>query len=103
MFPEISQWLAENGHGEVLRTSDTTTNRGCHYARLHLSSRRTVFLKHNSSAPETMYHAEAEGLRALDTITDVRVPEVLHVTPDYILMEDIGDLIAIRDRYSECG
>lgn len=99
MFPEISQWLAEHGYGDIIKTRDVTTHRGCDYGRLKLSSGRSLFVKHNPAAPDSMFHAEAEGLRALGAIPEVRVPEVVHAAPNYILLEDIGDGDLDRDSF----
>ena len=91
MSPEIYQWFADHNHGEIVSTDDISTNRGCTYGRLELSTGESIFMKYNPKAPDAMYQAEAEGLQALDTIPDVRVPKVLHACPNFILLEDIGD------------
>jgi fructosamine-3-kinase len=48
-------------------------------------------MKHNRKAPDDMFMAEANGLQALGAIPGVRVPEVLHAGPNFILMEDVGE------------
>lgn len=59
-------------------------------ARLTLENGSSLFLKQNQTAAEGMFHAEAAGLRSLREMQALRIPEVIHVEPNFILLEDLG-------------
>ena len=86
----IDVWLKENGLGNVVHQE--FVGGGCinDSMRLHLDSGTTVFLKQNSAAPEGMFQAEAIGLQALATRNAIKIPDVIHVEEDFLLIEDLG-------------
>jgi len=49
-----------------------------------------VFVKHHPKAPEGMFAAEAEGLRFLGAARALRVPEVLFVGEDFLVLQAIA-------------
>lgn len=50
----------------------------------------SFFLKYNPSASNDMFFKEANGLRELDKSNAIKIPEVLSVDEDYILLEFIA-------------
>jgi fructosamine-3-kinase len=54
--------------------------------KLRLSSGRSAFMKTLTHAPEGFFEAEAAGLRWLGEAGGVRVPEVLAVEPDCLIL-----------------
>jgi len=50
----------------------------------------SFFLKYNPSASNNMFLKEANGLRELDKSNSIKIPEVLSVDEDYILLEFIA-------------
>ncbi len=61
----------------------------CRAARVNLSSGWSLFAKWHANAPDGMFAAEAAGLEALGRATAwaVQVPNVLHVAPDFLLLD----------------
>jgi fructosamine-3-kinase len=55
--------------------------------KLRLSSGRSAFMKTLTNAPEGFFEAEATGLRWLGEASGVRVPEVLAVEQDCLILE----------------
>ena len=86
----IDVWLKEKGMGNVVHQE--FVGGGCinNSMRLHLDSGTTVFLKQNSAAPEGMFQAEAIGLQALAARNAIKIPDVIHVEEDFLLIEDLG-------------
>lgn len=97
---EVSDALARIGHGGPI-VSVSAVSGGCinHGARIETRSGGRCFLKWNAAAPEGMFAAETEGLRALHAAASEveagsrpRVPRPLAVArapggPDWLLME----------------
>lgn len=54
------------------------------------SDNRKFFLKKNFSTPEDMFFKEANGLRELKKANAIRVPEVIMVDNNFILLEQIN-------------
>ena len=90
MTNRIALWLAENGFGKIVRQE--SVGGGCinDSRRLHLDASKSLFLKQHTQAPGGMFRSEAVGLEALGRNQVLRVPNVLHVEEDFILLEDIG-------------
>lgn len=83
-------WLTQAGYPKVTNTE--AVSGGCINAafRLTLADGQTLFLKTNPQAPSDMFAAEAAGLSALAERKALRIPDVLHVSRRFILMEDLG-------------
>lgn len=62
-----------------------------------------LILKQNPAAPEDMFAAEAEGLTALAGTNTLRIPEVIHVDKNFVLLEDLGQGIALADFWQRLG
>ncbi|NKB33605.1 MAG: phosphotransferase [Pseudomonadales bacterium] len=87
----VDVWLIENGFGNIVRRE--AVGGGCinNSIRLHLDLGTTVFLKENSDAPADMFQAEAIGLQALAARKALKIPDVIHVEEDFLLIEDLGE------------
>jgi len=55
--------------------------------RLELEDGRTLFLKTHGRPPAGFFEAEAAGLRAMAATSTIRVPEVVAVDEDYLVLE----------------
>ena len=94
----VERALADGGGGGPERiTSSTPVGGGCVHRcrRIETSRGRTLFLKWNDRAPDGLFAAEAEGLRALRRADAIRVPRPLAHgdEPDgsrWLLMEHVG-------------
>lgn len=86
----VDAWLNENNFGSVVRRENVGV--GCinNSARLHLDRGNSIFLKENANAPEHMFRAEAIGLQALAASKAIKIPQVIHVENDFLLIEDLG-------------
>lgn len=56
------------------------------------SDKRQFFLKQNSHTPNDMFIKEANGLRELQKANSIRVPEVILVGSNFILLEQINSV-----------
>ena len=56
---------------------------------LKTESNKEYFLKINSDTPKDMFHVEAEGLSNLATTNTIRIPKVIEVHDDFLLLERI--------------
>jgi fructosamine-3-kinase len=56
---------------------------------VEISDGRTLFVKHNASAPPGMFQAEAEGLAWLGEAEALLVPRVLSVGDDFLVLEHL--------------
>jgi fructosamine-3-kinase len=103
MMDRIEIWLAENGFGEVVRKEPV--GGGCinNSTRLHVDQGKSLFLKHHDQAPDGMFSAEAIGLDALESADALRIPRVLHVEDDFILLEDLGEGTRGSNYWQELG
>lgn len=86
---EVTDWLAEQGQGEVL--SEDHVGEGCIHqtCRLHTSAGGRFFLKTNPEPPAGVFYSEAVGLEALRVPGAPTVPGVLLVGEEYLLLEDL--------------
>ncbi len=87
--PEVKEWLASSGQGELL--SSSPVGGGCiHRAQiLQTAAGGRFFLKANQSAPHDMFPCEAEGLQALRVDGGPTIPQVILVGEDFLLLEDL--------------
>ena len=70
---------------------------------LHLSDGTRLFLKQQQGAPADFFNAEAFGLDALRTGTTLRIPQVVHVDREFLLLEDLGNNSPARDFWQRLG
>lgn len=86
----LEQWLADNNKGKVIskaplgggcinQTSQLRTDKGFEYC-----------LKENPDAPGDFFVREAENLQALSESNSLRVPKVVHVDEQFLLLEFIN-------------
>jgi len=71
--------------------------------KLKLNNNQEFFLKHNPSASDKMFIAEAHGLQELNKSGAIRVPEVIMHDDDFILLELIQQGTKSRNYFSDFG
>ena len=103
MTNRIALWLADNGFGKIVRQQ--SVGGGCinDSRRLHLDTGKSLFLKQHTQAPEDMFHSEAASIAALGKRQALRVPTVLHVEEDFILLEDLGQSSPRKQYWTDLG
>ena len=103
MFNRIQYWLADNGFGNIVRQEPVSG--GCinNTARLFLDKSKTLILKHYERAPDGMFYAEAAGLDALKKTQALRIPEVIHVDDEFLILEDLGQSEPAKDFWRQLG
>jgi len=99
----IQKWLLANKYAEIESISPIVG--GCinESARVSLTSGRSIFLKQHHKPPKNFFAAEAAGLNAMKKTCSLKVPEVLHVSREFLLLEDLGDASAAADYWSILG
>lgn len=70
---------------------------------MRLADGRSVIVKARRSAPEGFFEAESRGLAALRDTATVRVPDVLDLAADRIVLEDLGQGSASPAQQVEAG
>jgi fructosamine-3-kinase len=99
----IQNWLNCNNFGEIEAVSPISG--GCinETARISLVNAGTVFVKQHKNPPPNFFAAEAAGLKALRGACNLKVPQVLHVDREFLLLEDLGNSSATADFWSILG
>lgn len=103
MISRVSVWLNENEMGTVVRSEPLTGGSINRASRLVLDRGPALVLKENDGMPEDFFTAEAAGLAALQQTGSMRIPEVVHVESDYILLEDLGQSGKTESFWQELG
>lgn len=103
MADKVQRWLADNGLGDITSREAVTGGSINISSRLYLSQGGPVFLKQHDSAPDQMFIAEAAGLNALRQASSLRVPRVIHVEGEFLLLEDLGQGQPGKDFWEELG
>lgn len=87
----VADSLRKLGHGTI--TQVQPLGGGCinDTMRIRCGNSTRVVLKQQPAAAPDFFAAEAVGLRALSDTGSLRVPEVLLVTREFLLLEDLGD------------
>ena len=90
MTASFALWLADNGFGNIVRQE--AVGGGCinDTQRLTMDAGASIFLKQHGQSPDGMFHAEAVGLAALGECAALRIPNVIHVEDNFLLLEDLG-------------
>jgi fructosamine-3-kinase len=102
--PEILQKrLLESGYGRVISSTPLTGGDVNQVSRLELESGISVVLKLNPGVPEDLFECEAEGLAALRVPGGPRIPDVLEVDADFILIEDLAPARMAPDYWERFG
>ncbi|HET7431281.1 MAG TPA: fructosamine kinase family protein [Nocardioides sp.] len=84
--PHVARRAEELLGGAVAATAPVAGGDISTATKLRLSSGRSAFMKTLTHAPEGFFEAEAAGLRWLGEAGGVRVPEVLAVEPDCLIL-----------------
>lgn len=82
-------FLENRGMSDILKL-ETLAGGLISLTRRVTASTGTVVVKQNAKAPPDMYPREAEGLEAVAAPGGLRVPEVLTVGEDHLVLEDFG-------------
>lgn len=102
MTRTLEDWLLDNGYGAIQQQQPLGGGSINDVHRLH-TSRGTIVLKQNPTAPHDMFLAEAEGLMALAATGAIKVPTVLHQEQDFLLLEDLGRSPTGSDYWAQLG
>lgn len=96
-------WLNENDFGKVANRE--TVSGGCinNSTRLYLDSGSSIFLKENYAAPADMFRSEKIGLESLAARGTIKVPAVIHVEDDFLLIEDLGEGLVSTSFWIDLG
>lgn len=97
----VDRWLTARTLGPINRLEPVSGGSICDSYRLTTTGGELFFIKTRSSAPEQLFHREADGLRALAQSTTLRVPAVCHADTDYILLEYIEPGTPGRDYWQQ--
>jgi len=87
---QVSTWLVEMGHGEMVSTRHV--GGGCinNGMLLMTTSGVSFFLKVNLAAPSDMFAREAEGLSAIRISGGPTIPKTFLFGKDFLLLEDLS-------------
>ncbi|WP_157960381.1 fructosamine kinase family protein [Marinimicrobium alkaliphilum] len=89
MSRELTQWLAETGHGDIVERHPLSGGDICQTELIRTSTGEDLCIKQEPSAPDHFFEAEATGLRAIAATDCIRVPQVYTVTHSFIALEYI--------------
>ncbi len=79
--------LAELGFGEIRHSRGVSGGSINEAWQLTVADGRQLFAKVHGSPPPGFFEAEAQGLQALAATATIRVPEVITVSPGYLVLE----------------
>ena len=99
----VKDWFRQQGAGEITRLEALAG--GCinDTLRIFTANQTVLVLKQLPDAPDNFFAAEAAGLRALAATASLRVPQVIHVDAQFLLLEDLGNGSAGRDYWQNLG
>lgn len=97
----IIPWLHANGLGAPVAWRPLSGGSICESFAVSLASGDTLFLKTRQPAPARLFACEANGLAALASIGALRVPAVLDVGEDFLLLEFIAAGRAAPDYWQQ--
>jgi fructosamine-3-kinase len=98
-----ASWLQANQSVEI--TGFAAVGGGCinETGVISLSNGTTLFLKRHPAPPADFFQAEASGLNRLRVATSLRIPQVIHVNREFLLLEDLGKDVARGDFWVRLG
>lgn len=98
-----ASWLQANQSVEIIDFA--AVGGGCinETGVISLSNRTTLFLKWHPSPPADFFQAEALGLNRLRVANSLRIPQVIHVDREFLLLEDLGSGVARGDFWVRLG
>ena len=99
----VRSWCLKQGFGTI--TSQTPVSGGCINDTfcINCSSGQQFFLKQNHTVPDDMFAGEATGLEALRITDGPRIPNVLLVGKQFLLMEYLKPCSANADYWQRFG
>lgn len=89
LMNELAHWLEQAGEGNIVQCQPLSGGDVCRTEKIRTSNGAVFCVKHQPTAPERFFAAEAEGLAALRASNCLRVPDVYAVAPHFIVMEYI--------------
>ncbi len=100
---QIRQSLSDLAYGEILASTSLAGGSINSVVRLKFSGDSSLILKRFRAAPPGFFEAEASGLLALEQRSALRVPKIIHVAQDFLLLEDLGDAMPRQDYWQSLG
>ena len=85
----IKTWASRQLAEQITRVQAISGGCICHCFRLTTEHGASLFLKYLPEPPDRLFYAEADGLRALANASSLHIPEVISVSTNYLLMEDV--------------
>jgi len=89
-MPNIENWLQTNHYADLIQSQPVGGGSISRAARLILADGSSWIAKSLDQAPHDFFQAEAQGLNSLRAHTSLRIPKVIQVNSDFILLEDLG-------------
>ncbi len=84
------QWIDEHFSGGIRTCNPIRGGNICNSYHITTHSNDHLFVKTHASPPRDFFQAEAEGLKTIANTHCIRVPEVLSIGVDYLLMEYVS-------------
>jgi fructosamine-3-kinase len=85
-----TSWLAGLSLGDPISANPLDGGYASKTYRVRTTLGRTVIVKTQDELPPDLYYLEADGLNALRWSGGFAVPEVLRVTPSFVVLSDLG-------------
>lgn len=85
----IEQRLVQRGLGRIDAVESLPGGCICVAQKINTDSGHQLFIKTHQQAPAQLFPAEAQGLQSLRAATPLRVPRVIAVDPDFLVLEFI--------------
>jgi fructosamine-3-kinase len=85
----LDQWLADNQHGRIIASKPLSGGCVNQVSYITTETDAEFCLKQNPNRPKDFFICEAGNLSALKASKCFRVPEVIHVADNYLLLEFI--------------
>lgn len=103
LIPDIKNIIEKHLNDKII--SVTSISGGCISESLiiHMNSDEKYFLKVNNNVPDDMFAKEANGLVEIGKSLSIRVPKVILVTENFILMECIEGSSKAKNFYEDFG
>lgn len=101
--PAVLEWIAAHRSGRVV--SVRGVGGGCIHngRRIETDAGYIFFLKSNPGVPGDLFQAEGRGLELLAGTGCIRVPAVLAVGADFLLLEHLEQVSPHRDYWNRLG
>lgn len=103
MTTEIQNKIEIHLNSKILSTKYISGGCISDSSLITLSSGEKYFLKTNSNNPKDMFRKEANGLREIEKSKSIRVPAVILVDDDFILLECINGASKANNFFEDFG